>query len=183
MAMGAAAWESKRWTLLASMVVLAGLWATIWWITGGCEPDRKPSDPTAPDAGATLEVLQAMKDRDIQELSLRVAWFYARRGRLPADVDELGGGQNVPAWPPVPTATARGEPLTYRPTGPRTFELLRGRPPGPDGRGKTLALPMEVPDNLPTDMGPDAFRPWWELHCFRQMSERLREAFKHLGSG
>ena len=180
MAASAAAWESKRWALLASIIVLAALWGSLWWLLGGCEETpRKAGDvPGRPDP--TIAALQAMKDPGVLEFSLQVAWFHARQGRLPADIEELRRGVNVAGWPPAPTASSRGQAFAYRPTGPRTYELAL---PGKDavhGTPDDLPLAMDVPTDLPTDLQPDALRAWWELHILNRMTEQLRKALQDL---
>ena len=120
-------WESKRWTLLASLVVLAGLYAVMWYLMGGCELTlpglTDDADPAGAPSDAALEVIEAMTDANVVELALHVAWFHTRHGRLAADFEELGKADRPPDGPPPRAPTADGQAIAYRPTGERTYEL------------------------------------------------------------
>ena len=65
--------------------------------------------------------------------------------------------------------------MTYRPTGPRTFDLVL---PGRDGRPGTaddLVIPEAVPEDLPARAAPEAFRVWWQTRMQALRLEALRE--------
>ncbi|HUU90201.1 MAG TPA: hypothetical protein VM238_03210 [Phycisphaerae bacterium] len=177
-------WESKRWTVLASLVVLAGLYAVMWYLMGGCEPTLPgPTDSPRP-AGAPsdpgLDVIEAMADANVVELALHAAWFHACRGRLPANLEELGKSDRPTGWPPTPAATADGQTIAYRPTGERTYELALAGVDRAAGTPDDLLLAMTVPDNMPTRLAPVALRTWWDLEYARGMMERLRTSLNQL---
>ena len=163
-------WESKRWTALASLAVLAGLYAVVWYLMGGCE--RTPQGPTDSPADPTLGILEAMTDANVAETLLHVAWFHATRGRLPADLDELRKADPPAGWPPTPVATTGGRALAYRPTGDETYELTLA---AKDGTTGDLRLAMRVPADMPTGLALQAVRTWWDLEHTRGMLETIRE--------
>jgi len=177
-------WQSKRWTALASLVVLAGLYGLMWYLMGGCEPALPgPTDaprPAGAPSDATLEVIEAMADANVVELALHAAWFHTRHGRLAADLEELGKADRPPGWPATPAATADGQAVAYRPTGERTYELALAGADGAAGTPDDLLLAMTVPDNMPTRLTPVALRTWWDLEYTRGMIEKLRQGLNQL---
>ena len=172
-------WESKRWTVLASMAVMASLYMIMWYFTGGCEPSPEP--PAGPPPGAdsairadpTLKTVQAMQDEAVVDFSCQVAWFFAQRNRLPKDAAETRETA-PPGWPALPAATRTGRAITYRPTGERQYDLVLSPPKGTSGAGP-MVLPMKIPSGLPTQMGPGPFRAWWDIEHVRGMTDTLQE--------
>ncbi|MBL7139428.1 MAG: hypothetical protein ISS74_00815 [Planctomycetes bacterium] len=173
-------WQSKRWTVLASMAVLASLYMIMWYLTGGCErsPERSPGTGTVAPADPAFKAIQAMQDEAVADLSRHVAWFYAQRGRLPKDVAEMRETA-PPDWPALPTATRTGRTITYRPTDPAQYDLVLAPPKGTSGAGP-MVLPMKVPPGLPTQMTPPAFRAWWDIEHVRGMTDKLQEQIEGL---
>jgi len=175
-------WESKRWTVLASLVVLACLYGVMWYLMGGCEvaPERPTEATGSGGADPTLNAIEAMGDANVAELALHAAWFHTRHGRLPADLDELAKADRPAGWPPTPTATADGQAIAYRVTGGPTYELVLS---GQDGTADTpddMPLAMTVPDDMPLHLPPHALRTWWDLEHARAMMEKIRRRIQDL---
>jgi hypothetical protein len=173
-AANASSWQSKRWTALASLVVLVSLYGVMWYLMGGCE--STPPDPIGA-ADPTLDTLEAMGDANVKELTLHIAWFHTPRGRLPASLDELRKAKPPAGWPPTPTATTDGRAIAYRATGRRTYELTLG---GKSNAADNLTLPVEVPADVPPAMTPTALRTWWDLEYTRAMMQKLQKRLNTL---
>ena len=171
------AWENKRWTVLASLAVLACLYMIMWYLTGGCEPSPEPTPGTGPGGREepTLRNVQAVEDEAVVDFSCQVAWFYGQRDRLPKTGAEAH--ETAPAdWPALPTATRSGRAITYRPTGEKQYDLVLAPPRGKPDAGP-IVVPMTIPDTLPTQMTPEVFREWWKVEHLRQ---KMSEFQKHL---
>jgi len=169
-------WESRRWAVLASILVMAGLSGLIWWLTSNGDAPTPPDAPRPTDANPVLASLDALKDPAVMDLAFAVVRHHVAHGRLPATLEDAGAGR-PDGGGPGPT-TSRGQPLAYRPTGERTFQLSL---PGRDGQAGTaddVLLPYEVPADLPTGLETEALRAWWQLHCLRGAMERLRAALE-----
>jgi len=154
----------RKWSAIASIVVLAALGGLVWWLMGGCET-KSPTADGAKGAGGglNLAVLQAMNDANVLELSLQTAYFFTRERRLPKSIAEVTEKVHVPDWPAAPSVTTRGLAIAYRATGDRTYELVL---PGDDkqpGTADDVAIPEQVPTDIPPNMDPVAFRSWWIL--------------------
>jgi len=171
-------WSSRKWAVLASATVLAAILAACWHLTGGCE--TKSETPDADRVRASLTVLRAMNDQNVLELSLQVAYFFALRGQLPETIEQVAQTVHGPDWPPTPSVSTLGIPTVYRATGARTYELVL---PGEDKRPGTsddVVIPQEVPEDLPTDADPSAFRTWWILKQLDRLPTLLPEGMKDI---
>ncbi len=149
-------------------------------------PSAPASTPSAAETDPLIQSLELVSDPAVIDLGRRVAWFFATGKRLPADRAEVESFVRVAEWGPLPRATADGRPIGYHPTGPRTFEIRVGPPssgsevggsaPSPrDEPGRTVVIPVDIPPDLPTAMGPRAFSTWWELEFRRQALVRIRK--------
>jgi hypothetical protein len=169
-------WEGRKWTLLASVGVVAGILGLMWWLTGGCEsrqPAANPND-SMETYNRTMQTLQAMQDPNVMELAFRIACFYEMEKRLPASLDELRQNSPAAGLPPPPTVTTRGAPLGYERGADRRYALVLGPEAGPGGAAQELRLPQEVPADRPTKMVPEALRLWWDLQYYKTMAEKMR---------
>ena len=154
----------RKWAAIASIVVLAALGGLVWWLMGGCETKSPTADGAKGTGGnLNLAVLQAMNDENVLELSLQIGYFFTRENRLPKSIAEVTEKVHVPDWPAAPSVTTRGLAIAYRATGDRTYELVL---PGDDkqpGTADDVAIPEQVPTDIPPNMDPVAFRSWWIL--------------------
>jgi hypothetical protein len=169
------AWDGgSKWSLLAAMVVMAGLAAAMWWLFGGCEPQRPEGPQAQPPAvpERAVAVAQAMRDANVAELSFQIACFYRNEKRLPASLDELRRSPPVGGGPPAPAVTTRGEPIAYHPGADRTYALAVGGAAGESGP-TPVAFSQEVPANMPAQMDPDSLRVWWDLEYLKQAAGKL----------
>ena len=172
-------WAERKWAVIASIVVAAALGSLVWWRMGGCET----KSPTADGAKGTgenlnLAVLEAMNDENVLELSLQTAYFFTRERRLPKSIAEVTEKVHVPGWPAAPSVTTRGLAIAYRATGERTYELIL---PGEDkqpGTPDDVAIPEQVPTNIPPNLDPIAFRRWWVLSQISRLMDLLPESVK-----
>ena len=184
-------WQSKRWTVLASLVVMAILYGVVWHLMGGCERDTAPpavpgegagSEPSVETSSRAVRMFKAMQDPNVVELAFQIACFHARAKRLPASLEEVR--QHAAAWggQPTPAATSRGVPLAYQPQADRAYTIVVGEKAGPAGQVRPLRIPGEVPAEMPTEMEPDALRVWWDLEYQKQLLERMRQRLKEAES-
>ena len=154
----------RKWAAIASIVVLAALGGAMWWLMGGCETKSPTADGAKGTGGnLNLAVLQAMNDENVLELSLQTAYFFTRENRLPKSIAEVTEKVHVPNWPAAPSVTTRGLAIAYRATGERTYELVL---PGDDkqpGTADDVAIPEQIPTNIPSNLDAVAFRSWWIL--------------------
>jgi hypothetical protein len=169
----------RKWAAIVSIVVVAALGGLVWWLMGGCET-KSPSADGAKGTGGNLNlaVLQAMNDTNVLELSLQTAYFFARENRLPKSIAEVTEKVHVPDWPAAPSVTTRGLAIAYRATGERTYELVL---PGDDkqpGTADDVAIPEQVPTDIPPNMDPLAFRSWWILSQISRLLDLLPESVK-----
>ncbi|HUX00858.1 MAG: hypothetical protein WBD63_12590 [Phycisphaerae bacterium] len=169
----------RKWAALASLAVLAALGGLVWWLMGGCESEPPPANNESDLVQRSVTLLRTMSDSNILELMLQVAYFQAERGRLPAGIAEVEDAMRSTGWPATPTATTRGVPLAYRPTGARTYEIVL---PGDDGRPGTaddVVIPETVPDDMPRGLDPAAFRLWWVTRQIGALRDRVPEGLRH----
>ncbi len=167
-----ASWQSRKWSLLAAVAVMASLGGLMWWLVGGCETQPGPAGKTDAEArDRSYRSMQAMSDQNVIELAFRIACSYHREKRLPASLDELKKAA-AGAPTPLPTATTRGQPLEYKKTGERTytFTFTRERPGGPP---ETITIPEEVPAAMPA-LDDAALRVWWDLEYYKRMAQELQ---------
>jgi hypothetical protein len=136
----------------------------MWWLMGGCETKSPTADGAKGTGGnLNLAVLQAMNDENVLELSLQTAYFFTRENRMPKSIAEITEKVHVPNWPAAPSVTTRGLAIAYRATGERTYELVL---PGDDkqpGTADDVAIPEQIPTNIPSNLDAVAFRSWWIL--------------------
>jgi hypothetical protein len=168
----------RKWAAIVSILVMAALGGLLWWLMGGCE--TKPQSPAGQKGGGelSLPVLQAMNDENVLELSLQTAYFFTRERRLPKSIAEVTEKVHVPDWPAAPSVTTRGLAIAYRATGERTYELVL---PGDDkqpGTADDVAIPEQVPTDIPPNMDPVAFRSWWILSQISRLLDLLPESVK-----
>jgi hypothetical protein len=162
------------------VVLLVGLSAL-----DGCDDEgpaaaglRRASAAESPEAR-----LQAMADPNAQELALRIDFFHAARGRLPAAIDEVGEELDGAGWPRTPRRGRDGVPLGYRATGERTYELhVAVREEGTQ-QPMWVAVPIEAPTQVPEPVEPGAFRRWWKTKRVPTLVERLRSEPQAEGGG
>ncbi|HUU09155.1 MAG TPA: hypothetical protein VM431_01295 [Phycisphaerae bacterium] len=184
-------WQSKRWTVLASLVVVAVLYGVVWYLMGGCEPSPAPpavpgegagAEPSVETSSGAVQMFKAMQDPNVVELAYQIACFHAHKKRLPASLDEVR--QHTAAWggQPTPTATRRGIPLTYQPQADRTYTIVVEEKAGPAGQVRAVRIPAEVPVEMPIEMEPDALRVWWDLEYQKQLLDRMRQRLKAVES-
>ena len=169
----------RKWAAIASIVIMAALGGLVWWLMGGCET-KSPSAEGAKGTGGNLNlaVLQAMNDANVLELSLQTAYFFTRERRLPKSIAEVAEKVHVPDWPAAPSVTTRGLAIAYRATGERTYELVL---PGDDtqpGTADDVAIPEQVPTNIPSNLDAVAFRHWWILSQISRLMNLLPESVK-----
>jgi hypothetical protein len=169
----------RKWAAIVSIVVLAALGGLVWWLVGGCEMKSLTADGAkGTGENLNLAVLQAMNDENVLELSLQTAYFFTRERRLPKSIAEVTEKVHVPGWPAAPSVTTRGLAIAYRATGERTYELIL---PGDDkqpGTADDVAIPEQVPTNLPPNMDAVAFRSWWVLSQISRLMDHLPESTK-----
>jgi hypothetical protein len=167
-------WQSRKWPLLAAVVVMAAVWGLMWWLVGGFEtkPEPDPAEKAAAEArDRSYRSMQAMSDQNVIELAFRIACFHQKEKRLPASLDELKKFA-AGAATPLPTATTRGQTLEYKKTGERTYALTFTREP-PGGPPETVTIPQEVPATMPA-LDDAALRVWWDLEYYRRMLQELQ---------
>jgi hypothetical protein len=167
-------WQSRKWSLLTAIVVMAAVGGLMWWLVGGCEtkPEPDPAEKTAAEArDRSYHVMQAMSDQNVIELAFRIACFYHREKRLPASLDELKKSA-AGAVAPLPTSTTRGQALEYKKTGERTYTLAFTRE-RPGGQPETVTIPEEVPAAMPA-LDDAALRVWWDLEYYKRMAQELQ---------
>ena len=169
----------RKWAAIASIIAVAALGGVMWWLMGGCET-KSPSANGAKGTGGDLNlaVLQAMNDKNVLELSLQIGYFFTRERRLPKSIAEVTEKVHVPDWPAAPSVTTRGLAIAYRATGERTYELVL---PGDDkqpGTADDVAIPEQVPTNIPPNLDPVAFRSWWILSQISRLMDLLPESVK-----
>jgi len=154
----------RKWAAIVSIIVLAALGGLMWWLMGGCETKSPTADGAKGTGGnLNLAVLQAMNDENVLELSLQTAYFFTRENRMPKSIAEITEKVHVPNWPAAPSVTTRGLAIAYRATGERTYELVL---PGDDkqpGTADDVAIPEQIPTNIPSNLDAVAFRSWWIL--------------------
>ena len=155
--------ESRRWAGLASLVVLAALVGTLWYLAGGCEAER--SAPSDGDGAARhiLVIVGAMKDPNVIDLSLHVAWFHARAGRLPESLEDLAPVIRETGWPATPAATTDGIGLAYRPRGDRAYDVILLGHDGQMGTEDDVVVPQEAPAGGPPTLTAETYQVWWAL--------------------
>lgn len=157
----------------AALVVLAA-----GCLLGGCDSGEEP--PPLPSTNAPADATSDLfADPAVAGLGRNVAWYTAHGGRLPREPAQVREHVTVPGWSQVPQRTRDGRPVTYRPTGERTFEIVVGDASGPAAARTVIAL--TVPENVPTDMAPEVFDQWWGLEVSRQQLRELEERLKQLG--
>ena len=164
-------WDARKWSFPASLLVIVGISAALYYTMGGCE--TRPPAPQGGDDPATraLKALQALSDQNLLELSLQIGYFHASQGRLPRSPEEVRDKVRVPGWPPAPMATSSARAIAYRTTGDRTYEFAL---PGSDGKPGTkddIVIPQDVPAEAPPSMDPDAFRNWWVMKQLARLHE------------
>ena len=165
-------WDSRKWSLLASLVVMLAISAGIYYTMGGCE--TRPQGPAGAgddDATRALRAMEALNDQNLLEVSLQIGYFHAHEGRLPRDIEEVRRKVSVPDWAPAPMATSRAAAILYRTTGDRTYEFVL---PGTDGKGGTkddIVIPQDVPAETPPTLEPGAFRNWWVMKQLARLQE------------
>ncbi len=163
--------EGRKWAALAGMVLTAAVIGILWHLVGGCESE--PPDPTAPSAGI-LGRARALRDENVQELTVQVAWYVASQGTLPADRAALEAAKRPPGWPPPPETTLDGRALAYEPAGDRVFRISLADPDGPEGPAGPIEIELKVPDPMPSSVPADAFKAWWDLHLMRAAIKPLQ---------
>jgi len=169
----------RKWAAIVSILVLAALGSLVWRLMGGCET-KSPTADGAKEAGGTLNlaVLQAMNDANVLELSLQIGYFFSRERRLPTSIAEVAEKVHVPDWPAAPSVTTRGLAIAYRATGERTYELVL---PGADqqpGTADDVAIPEQVPTNIPPNLDAAAFRLWWIFSEINRLMDLVPENMK-----
>jgi len=169
----------RKWAALASLAVLATLGGLVWWLMGGCEEEPTPANNESGLARHSVAMLRTMSDLNILELVLQVAYFQAERGRLPAGIAEVEDATRRTGWPATPTATTGGVPLLYRPTGPRTYQIVLPGDDGQPGTADDVVIPETVPDDVPRGLDQAAFRLWWVTRQVSGLRDRVPEELRH----
>ncbi len=147
-------------------------------LLAGCDSGEAPV-PSPASGDEAVRASRLTDDPAVMDLARNVAWYTAHGSRLPRDTAQVRERVTVSQWAPAPKATADGQPVTYRPTGERTFEIVVGDPSGPAAAQTAVAL--AVPENVPTDMAPALFDEWWKLEVKRQQLGQLKERLEQLG--
>jgi len=176
-----ASWQSRKWSLLAAVAVMASLGGLMWWLVGGCETEPEPDPAGKTDAemhDRSHRAMQAMSDQNVIELAFRIACFHQKEKRLPKSLDELKKSA-AGAPTPLPTATTRGQTLEYKKTGERTYTLTSTREP-PGGPPETVTIPEEVPATMPA-LDDAALRVWWDLEYYKRMAQELQARMQTVG--
>jgi len=158
--------SSRTRTLLALIAVIGGLAAAFY-----CTLPGEQSTAPGPDTAEVVTALQTLADQNLLELSLQIAYFHAREGRLPRSLEEVRDKVRVPDWPPAPMATSHVQAIDYRTTSARTYTFTL---PGNDGKLGTaddVVIPQDVPADPPPDLNPDTFRRWWVAKQLAQMPQ------------
>jgi len=157
-------WLARRWTDVASIAALSIVAAIVTWLVGSCDRQAPPAPPPSnAKAVQALHALEAMKDANLLECSLQVAYFHAKNGRLPKSLGEVREKLSDPEWVPAPMATTDAKPIAYRVASATRYELCL---PGPDGKLGTaddIVIPQEVASDKPPSLSPPAFRSWWVM--------------------
>jgi hypothetical protein len=173
--------DSRKWATLASMVVMIGLAAVLWWVFYGFGGSGETSETGKSEDAGFYRTARAMQDPNVAALAQQVAWYFAQHERLPKDLDELRAAPRPPEWPPAPAATAYGEPIAYAATGERTFTLtLAPRTDAAEGAARPVVIVETIPADLPRSMQPAAFAAWWQLEQQKMMLGKVKKGLESL---